>query len=349
MPKKLAKATAARKSRKKINLAVIVLAILFTILVIGNLVRFVRNLFKPLTQNVSLTRNSTWQGDSNINLVIKGAETSFFSYNPIEKTVKILKIPGETYVEVPGGFGSWQIRSVYPLGATDQKSNGGQLLKDAVSGLVGMPIDGVVELTDQLSLIPIKEVVGSLRKNPVEAFGTLQEIRSNLTPFELLRLFKGINSVRFDKIYEYELSDGMLSQTTLPDGSEVSEPDLVRIDAFMNSNFYETKFRDEQVTIAVFNTTEVPGLALTAARMVSNMGGNVIITTNASADLPFKDGLTQTKVVIKDQKGKSTGKRLSEIFAPECIKDEKCAILGDTDINTSRAQIDIIMGKDFTK
>ena len=79
-------------------------------------------------------------------------------------------------------------------------------------------------------------------------------------------------------------------------------------------------------------------MAQKAARMITNLGGNVIITSNAQN--------IYAKTIVTGQTG-PTLTRLSEVFDLGCSKDPTCANIPVPEVENSRAQINIVLGEDF--
>src|SRR5688572_17057091 len=92
------------KSQKQIRLAILVLIILAAVILVGQLVRFGISLNQPVTK-YSHQKEYIWDGDSNLNLIIRSDKIFVLSFDPGEGEVVIAEIPPETYVNVPGGFG----------------------------------------------------------------------------------------------------------------------------------------------------------------------------------------------------------------------------------------------------
>ena len=74
------------------------------------------------------SKNYTWDGNSTLNLVVKSDQIYVASYNPTESSFTLMKVPDETYAEVPLGFGRWPVRSVYDLGQAENPPMGPRLL-----------------------------------------------------------------------------------------------------------------------------------------------------------------------------------------------------------------------------
>lgn len=194
-------------------------------------------------------------------------------------------------------------------------------LKDSLTSYLGVPIDGYIQITTNFSKNEPFEIIQKLKQNPINWFLNLKAVKSDLTPKELLSLALTLTKVRIDKLSEVSL------------GADA--------DSTVYKYLSDNRLKNDQATIAVFNGTDTPGLAQKAARIISNLGGNVIIISSVKSS-----NLQKSFVLVKDNAPSYSSKRLKEIFSPECIHS-KCAILEDNDIIGSRAQINIVLGQDF--
>lgn len=308
-----------RQLHKKTKLAVIVLTLVFGLILLGQIINFGKMFFKPwgLSQE-KVNRNYRWNGKNNINLVIKSESIAVLSLNPQEKTAFIINFPDNTLIDTAFGFGKWQIRSIYNLGQSEG-NRGYELLEKSLGNLLGVPIDGMIEYKGDLTRLDIIN------------------IKTDLTLLELIRLKISLSQVRFDKIKNIDLSRmEVLDKTRMNDGTEIYTPDPDKIDQSLV--FIDPSIQKEHLSIAVFNATDYPQLAQKAARMITNLGGNVIITANTQN--------TYAKTLVTGQKG-ATLTRLSEVFDLGCSKDPTCANIPVPEAANSRAQINIVLGEDF--
>lgn len=296
-----------KKSTKKIRLALAVLVLFLGLIILAQVIKLTSVLFSPWNMPASSAR-VPWNGESNINLVIRSGSISLLSFNPKEDRVTVINIPDNTYLKVAGGFGDWQLRSVYDLG-------GYQALKDSLKVFFGLPIDGYVE--------------GDL----LGGFSKLADLKTDLTLWELIRLQIGFWGIRFDKMEKVDLGS-FLDKQTLADGTQVLTADPVKLDSQL-TNMMEPAVTSEHQSIAIFNATDKPGLAQTAARMITNIGGEVIIITNS------RSKLKTSRVTGKPSK---TLQRLKNIF--ECLKCDSIDLTME-DLVSSRAQINLFLGEDF--
>lgn len=318
------------KKSKQVKLALIVLGIIGGLLILSWATRFANQMFSPLNTQLQ-TRSYIWNGKFNLNLMVRTKEISLFSYNPKQGKIVIINIPNETMLEVPGGFGSWQLRSIYDLGESEKSGGGDKLLASSLASFLGVPIDGFLDFSKQKPR-STGEIVDILRANPFSGINLLNLLKTDLTPWELIRLKMGVSGVRFDKIRRLDLVKlNVLEKQKLPDGQETYFGDPVKLDSVL-TDLADPVFQFEHISIAIFNATDMPQLAQKWARVITNLGGNVIITANADAKLK------KTQIQgIKSQ----TSERLKQIFA---ISDK---IKPKEDDMVSRAQINLILGEDY--
>lgn len=322
------------KKEKKVKLALAVLAFLAILLLVSWGVRFTQNLFSP-SDHLPSSRKHLWNQEFNINLVVRASKVSLLSYNPQEERVIIINIPDETFLEVPKGFGKWQLRAVYELGQSQKEGFGNKLLADTLAAFLAIPIDGYLDLTSVEGQRSAFELIEDLRKNLFSGLGLLSGIRTNLTPWELLKLKMSLSGVRFDKIKQIDLEKlDILDKDNLLDSTPVYTADPVKLDSVV-LDLADPQIVAEHKSIAVLNATDRPQLALKWARLITNLGGNVIITGNA------KDRLQKT--IVLGEKSQ-TLERLQQIFT---ISDKISP--SDESWVSERAQITILLGEDFAQ
>ncbi|MBI2330502.1 LytR C-terminal domain-containing protein [Candidatus Daviesbacteria bacterium] len=326
MPVKWKDVRSKVKVRKKTRLALIVLGLIAAFIILSWSVQFVRSLFMPVS--TTERRNYIWNRQFNINLLIRTTQNAILTYNPKEEKIIIINIPDELFLEVPFGFGKWQLRSVHGLG-------GDKLLKAALTDFLAIPIDGFLDLSTAKNINSASEVINTLRQNPFSGFNLLSSLKTDLTLWEILQLKISISGVRFDKIKELDLVGlNILEKENLADGTQVLTADPVKLDSVL-SDFVDPTVSLEHKTIAVFNATDHPQFANKWARLVANLGGNVIIISNADKKLD------KTKVAGEKS---LTLTRLMQIFGSSGRISPS-----DEDTASSRAQINLFLGEDYFK
>lgn len=324
--------------KQKSKIALIILSFIIGLLVLSWAVRFTKTLFHPWGVSDSTAKSYTWNGEFNINLLIKASDIALLSYNPKEEKIVLIHVPDETFLDVPFGFGLWQLRSVYGLGQTQKGLGGDKLLKDTLTSFFALPVDGFLDLSDQGQ--KSSEFLDTIRKNPLSGLNLMSKLRTDLTLMELLKLKTSLSAVRFDKIEELDLVNlNVVDKENLPDGTQIFTADPVRLDSVL-SDLSDPTIVSEHKTIAIFNATDHPQLAFKWARLITNLGGNVIITANA------KIRLNKTQVIGEKS---LTLKRLQQIFALDCFDNPKCGKISEVneDLVSSRAQINVFLGEDY--
>lgn len=328
------------KLKKKTKLAIAVLGLIVLLIFIGNLVKLTQTLLSPWKLSGKQTKSYIWDGEFNLNLVVKkNSSVSVISYNPKENRIILLKIPETVVVEVPGEFGEWQLRSVYDLGETNKKGEGIDLLKQTIVTFLGIPIDGFLDIGDLNGVFDTDAELEILRKNVIFSLTSFFSIKTDLTLWELIRLKIGIASTRFDKVEKLDLTK-VLDKGNLADGTQVFLADPVKLDSML-TGFADPAIKAEQKTIAIFNATERLALAQKASRIITNMGGNVIITSNAPKKAEGSQVLGEKSLTLK---------RINQVFNLTCkVNSKECDKIEQEgeEILSSRAQINVILGTDF--
>ena len=321
------------KKARKVKLALGVLALVVGFLVVSWAIRFTQNLFSPWKLQTNQERSYIWNGEFNINLLIRSDHTSILTYNPKEGKVVIINIPDETFLNVPFGFGLWQLRAIYELGESQKGLGGGKLLMETLTNFLAVPIDGFLDLSSLQPRQSAAGVINTLRNNPFSGLNLLSSLKTDLTLWELIKLKLGIGAVRFDKIKELNLLElNVLDKENLPDGTLVFTADSVKLDSVL-SDLADPTIMAEHKNIAVLNTTDRTQLAQKAARLITNLGGNVIIMANATQELK------KTKVYGLES---ATLRRLKQIFT----SGDKINYPVD-DTASSRAQVNLLVGEDY--
>lgn len=345
------------KKNKRTKLALWILGLIIGLLVLSWIVRFTQSLFTPWqlsanSDSVFHTKKYIWNGEFNINLILRtNSEISLVSYSPKQEKVIIVKIPDEIFLEVPFGFGKWQVRAVYDLGQSQKNLNGDKLLTESLRNFFAIPIDGFLDLSTLKNQQTSFEIIDTMRKNPFSGIGFLSALKTDLAPLEFMKFELSLRNVRYDKVEQLDLNKlNILDQDRLPDGSVVLIGDPNKIDSVL-SDLADPTIIAEHKTIAVFNATDEPQLAQKWARLISNMGGNVIMTANANKQL-------KNTQVIGDNS--QTLKRLKQIFELGCQNSPNCSKKNlpsskeegkinpsDEDLVSSRAQINLFLGEDI--
>ncbi len=333
----------------KLRLGLITLFLLILLVVFGKFLSLITSLSGPFAPDGPVEKYYSWNGKGLLNIAVKGDSIYLFSFNPTDKTVTLLKIPDDTYLDVPLGYGLWPARSVYDLGQAEKPIFGAKLLKETLSNTLGIGIDGYLILNNDLATISLSEEVKDLKDNPVEIFNLLGNSKTDLSLQELSGLMMALRNVRTDKITEVDLgSSNLTTSRLLSDGTRGLAFDQLQVDEFMQTKLTDALIKNEELNVGIYNATDHPGLAEKAARLIGNMGGRVVFTTNSKEKL-------QQSIVLGNPS--YTEVRLSSVFAPQCLKstpiyqkfftkDDPCSCKS-CNADTSRADVNVFLGESF--
>lgn len=327
------------RPQHKASLGIMALGLVLSLILLGKLISVVLNLGQPFAPDKGFTpaKKYSWNGQSTVNIVVKSANIYTLSFNPVEKSVVVIKMPDETYVDVPFNFGRWPVRSLYRLGQDEKLPMGAYLLKETMSSVFGVPIAGYILFSGNFATLPLDTVIEKIHQSPLSALALVRESKTDLSLPEFLQFVWQIKGVRSDRVKVVDLGQSKITQwALLPDSSRVLGIEQIRLDQFVQNQFEDNRLRDGGVTIGIFNATEHPGLAEKAARIVTNMGGRVIFTSTSQT-------LSSKSLVLG--KNSYTLTRLSEIFAPDCIS--KNCLAQNANQELSRADVNVILGEDY--
>lgn len=324
-----------KRKSKKIRLALAVLGLVILLILFSEITHLVKFFSSPWQLSKIVEKPFSWDSKFNIYVVIRSKEVSLLSYNPKEQKITLLSVPNQAYLDVPYGFGKWQMGSIYDLGEVEGQGKGVDFLKGSLEDFFGLPVDGFLNFGPPYDQLEASRLVDLLRDNPFSTFNLLPALKTDLTPWDLLRLKMNLSSVRFDKISEVDLKENpIFEKQTLADGTQVYMADPVGLDSVL-SDFADPNFVSEGETVALFNATDQPALAQKAARIISNLGGHVIIVSNSKQRIKNTIALGQDSATLR---------RIRQIFVVNGTIEAE-----SLEMEVSRAQINLFLGEDFIK
>lgn len=311
----------------KVNKIVgLVLLLIFLLVLAGVIFKVSRLLVK-----------SVWDGQSQLNLALNpslaGQPVLIVAFNHEEKSVNILLIPAGTFIETIHGYGPCRVESVYRLGELNKK--GGELFQGSLQEYLGIPIDAYASIGNG-------EWIMDNMKNKEEILKTITSLfkrdKTNLTKWDLVRLWWNLRNLRQDKINLVDLGQTSASQEIdLPDGTKANKIDTERLELIMSQFFVNKKLKQENLTMAVLNGTNHSGLANKAAILIKNIGGQVMTV----GDTENGQGESLQQCQIKSQKkykNSYTVRKLSHIFGCQW---------GGESMTDQRANLVLIVGQSY--
>lgn len=339
------------KPKWSFNLAFMALLFLIALIVIGRIIHFLFFINQPITQSLNTGAIGTnagkhflWKGQSSINIAVKAADVAIINIDPVQKKLVVLSVPNEAYFELPKNFGSWPVGSIYKLGQEESPPIGAKLLKDSLASLLGLPVDDIIIVGGGDANKKATDLITEWRKNSLLSTIGVRDWQTDLTPWESWQMLQILSKTRSDKVTNVDLKQSTITVSKLlPDSSRVLGINGVRLDLFIRDKMEDQNIFQEGYSVAIYNATSHPGLAQRAARIWTNLGGNVIISANL-------DNLQNKSQVIlssgsQDLLKSNSYLRMAEIFAPECLTS-RCQN-NDPHLTSSRAQINLVLGEDY--
>lgn len=302
------------KKEKKNSLKVVLVFLLFVCILI-----FLSVVFRFY----SGFKTAKFKNLDRVNIVIDNG--NFFLVSLSRKgEIALLELPVEKKIKLARGFGEYSLASVYRLGELEGK--GGQLLVESLQSFLAVPVDGLVKigrptcgLTENQERKCLQKILFSAIKN---------RPKTGISGVDLLiALWRSLKTKPGEKINVASLGDKKFLDSA-------GDLDLEKIDLFLSQELADSQITAENISLAVFNTTETVGLASQATRLISNLGGRVVSVDNAE--------LRERTVIVFSEKVRDsyTLKRLVGLFFAKVKEDEEIS---------GRAQIEIYLGKDYWK
>lgn len=178
-----------------------------------------------------------------------------------------------------------------------------------------IPIDGIIKIPNNQNLEDIE--FDALFKSAI--FGRFD---TKLTCVDLLRLWFFSKTVS-------------KSSTTIKNFSNASGVSDEEIDKLSSALFNDEEINQEKISVAIVNGTNVLGLGNRLARLINNIGGNVVSVSSS-------DSLADSEIVYtKSASSTYTLNRISEILKFRKSESEKAEI-ADIIIKIGKNSIDSI-------
>lgn len=209
------------------------------------------------------------------------------SWGRADRTLTLILLPSDIAAEGTHGYGTYSLAAFWRLGEIDKKD--GTVLAESISETLGIPIDGYIGPKTGLfdyhndALVTTKAT-----------FSLGKRYRTNIPFKKFIDLAWLLNFSRPGRVNTYDFtrnSSAVAQESVLPDGSSVRTLDPERVDGQLKTVFEDEQIRRESVTVAVYNTTEMPSLGGRVGRLLTNLGVSVVTVGN---DTPEIDMCTLT-------------------------------------------------------
>jgi hypothetical protein len=219
--------------------------------------------------------------DSRVNIVVATSPLAIWSFNPSNHSATVMTIPEEMIIQGIHGYGAYSFESLWKLGIIDHRS--GLLLSESTQEELGIPIVWFIGI-DKNQLTPVSDPISWGRHffswgNSIRFI--IHAYETNMNIWSFIRLVRLLSQVSIGRITHIDISHlEVTSSEVLPDGSVRQIFDNVLLDRAIQGSFEEDSIRGESLTAAVYNTTDTPSLGTRVARLLSNIGIQVVTVGN---------------------------------------------------------------------
>lgn len=210
------------------------------------------------------------------------------SINFDEQILTLVSLPSDISSEGTHGYGKYSLAAFWRLGEIDKKD--GTVLAESVSEALGIPVTGYIGLNN--GSIQFRDTLQTTVKDTfslTNIFGFLVgRFRTNIPLNKVIQLVWLFNFSRPNHVNTYNFTGNPLmvaEELLLPDNSVQQVLDPQKLDDQLNSAFENSFLRRESVTVAVYNTTEMPSLGDRVGRLLTNMGVSVVFVGNDNPEV----------------------------------------------------------------
>ncbi|MDP2861044.1 MAG: LytR C-terminal domain-containing protein, partial [bacterium] len=280
---------------------------------------------------------SRWEGAENVNIVFVHDSPVILSFSPSKKTISAIIIPPETQIETAMGYGFYKANSIFNLDKMEKKK--GDLFVLSMEKFLAVPISAwIYDEKFQQEKASDYRFWWKAKNLPYLLSSYKKRWETNLNPFEVIRFWWFARGVKEEKTNTIDLRDlDIFTPLTLFDGIVVLTADYGLMDSYSRKIFEESLVKKENLKTEISNATDFPGLASFAARVLKNIGMDIVSVGNFDEE---KQPLSQIKVFSGLEK--SPSRRLMEkIF----LGGKKTSGQG----GNPQADITLILGEDYGK
>lgn len=211
-------------------------------------------------------------------MVIAGNPAHILSLNASRTALTIIDLPEDTVVSAVNGYGHYSVRSLMTLDALD--NHHGALVINSLSDAIGMPISWYIDPGEMANGVGSVEMIrrifswGSVGK-------LLQSKLESSIPFvDWIGLVYALRFIPADAVTFLDVTPAIVPMES-PDGSVVPTLDEFKLDFILENSLYDAGLRAENLTVAVYNTTQVPTVGSRASRQLARMGIQLVFVGNA--------------------------------------------------------------------
>lgn len=318
--------------------------LLFIVNVVWRAVSFIDFLTTPLSPKLEgIGKGLLWKQSGTITVACVCEPVVIASFEPQQKKINLVFLPSDLYLEVPR-YGLYPASSAYGLGQLAKQPQGGKLFSSSLSLAVRGPIDYYLKFNDEAFNHPTEEKISELAKKLNSFDGLLlflksfswikKNLETNLTLFDIYRLWWSIKNVGISKVNFLSLPQSYFEDLVLPDGQKVKMLTEQGLGEYSAAFFSDQKILNEKVSIEILNATSRQKIAEKIAKIIEASGADVVFTGNAPSTAK------QTILEASDKVKNSVTTRRIARFLNLKVQDKKEENLADVTLIVGEDQVD---------
>lgn len=183
-----------------------------------------------------------------------------------------------------------------------------------VGKFLKIPVDGFIKAKSNLAEASFWEENKDIASLMSNIFFNYNNIKTNLTIIDILRLVLASKTTPLNNIISHSISSSLESQ---------------KVDKIVQKIFKDEEVDKENLTIEIINATYETGLGSRLSRLVTNMGGNVVVVSTESNS-------QKNSIILYNGKKSYTVEKLSKVLGFRTSEMNKQSI----------ADVTIVIGED---
>ncbi|HAI62827.1 MAG: hypothetical protein UU64_C0003G0015 [candidate division WWE3 bacterium GW2011_GWF2_41_45] len=262
-------------------------------------------------------------------VILKGLKYIVFDKN--DEKVSVFDIPLDIKVDMTGKFGEEEISKVFALGAlnsTNVTVDGIKSVNNTIMRIFGFSIDRYILVNEDLAETLLNSFSGkglSEILNLQVASDLKKFTISNLTISEYYSLVNFSGGLAKDKIAMYSITQEDIN-------------DSGNLDSQIADMNFDGDISREELSVAILNGTDYPGVAMFGSRLVTNSGGRVVAVSNAASRY-------ETSYIATDIRDSATLSYLSRVLGiRNIISKQEAQKFNENEVD--RSEITVIVGFD---
>jgi hypothetical protein len=213
-----------------------------------------------------------------VNIVLATSPITVWSWNKDDGSFIVISLPSDAVIDAIHGYGKYSLEALWKLGFIEDATT----LNSSLSYALGIPIqwysgsEGLPSVSDPVSY-------GREYFSLTHIFGRR---RTNIPLSLYISFSRALASARVDKIEFIDFTRKIVTyDEDIPDGSKRKVVDLERVDEVLKGIFEDSQIRKESISVAIYNSTQVPSLGNRAARLLTQSGILVVSVGNEDKEI----------------------------------------------------------------